>query len=59
MLTVEQRVWCGNPVQQFGAGMEPQPEPTPEFGPIANTSGMWYVACGWQHILANIMMPVN
>jgi len=38
MLTVEERVLCGNPLQRFGSGLEPDPEPTREFGPVANTS---------------------
>ena len=29
---------CGNPLQQFGSGLEPHPEPTWEFGPVANTN---------------------
>jgi len=38
MLTFEERVLCGNPLQRFGSGLEPDPEPTREFGPVANTS---------------------
>jgi len=38
MLTFEERVLCGNPLQQFGSGLEPDPEPTREFGPVANTT---------------------
>ena len=38
MLTFEERVLCGNPLQRFGSGLEPDPEPTRDFGPIANTS---------------------
>jgi len=38
MLTFEERVLCGNPLQRFGSGLEPDPEPTQEFGPVANTS---------------------
>jgi len=37
MLTFEQRVLCGNLLQRFGSGLEPDPEPTREFGPVANT----------------------
>ena len=37
MLTFEERVLCGNPLQRFGSGLEPDPEPTREFGPVANT----------------------
>jgi len=37
MSTFEERVMCGNPLQQFGSGLEPDPEPTREFGPVANT----------------------
>jgi len=42
MLTFEEQVLYGDPLQWFGSGLEPDPEPTREFGPIANTS---YVAC--------------
>jgi hypothetical protein len=38
MLTFEERVLCGNPLKRFGSGLELDPEPTREFGPIANTS---------------------
>jgi len=38
MLTFEERVLCGNPLQRFGSGMEPDPEPTWEFGHVANTN---------------------
>jgi len=31
------RVLCGNPLQRFGSGLEPDPEPIREFGPVANT----------------------
>jgi len=37
MLTFEERVLCGNPLQRFGSGLEPDPESTREFGPVANT----------------------
>ena len=40
MLTFEERVLCGNPLQRFGSGLEPDPEPTREFGTIANTSNV-------------------
>jgi len=30
-------VW--KPMQRFGSGLEPDPEPTWEFGPVANTRG--------------------
>jgi len=42
MLTFEERVLCGNPLQRFGSGLEPDPEPTREFGPVANTT--------WEHL---------
>jgi len=38
MFTFEELVLCGNPLQRFGSGLEPDPEPTREFGPVANTS---------------------
>jgi hypothetical protein len=38
MMTFEERVLCGNPLQRFGSGLEPDPEPTWDFGPVANTS---------------------
>ena len=38
MLTFQERVLCGNPLQRFGSGLEPDPEPTREFGPVANTN---------------------
>jgi len=40
MLTFQERVLCGNPLQRFGSGLEPDPEPTREFGPVANTTSM-------------------
>jgi len=44
MLTFEERVLCGNPLQWFGSALEPDPEPTQEFGPVANTSSQ-YLRC--------------
>jgi len=38
MLTFEERVLCANPLQRLGSGLEPDPEPTREFGPVANTT---------------------
>ena len=38
MLSFEERFLCGNPLQQFSSGLEPDPEPTREFGPVANTN---------------------
>jgi len=38
MFTFEVGVLCGNPLQQFGSGLEPDPEPTRESGPVANTT---------------------
>ena len=32
------RVFGGNPLQRSGSGLEPDPEPNREFGPVANTS---------------------
>ena len=40
MLTVEERVLCGNSLQRFGSGLEPDPEPNRDFGPIAHTMGI-------------------
>ena len=40
MLTFEERVLCGNPLQRFGSGLDPDPEPTRESGPVASTSHM-------------------
>ena len=37
MLTFEGRVLCGNQLQRFGSGLEPDLEPTWESGPVANT----------------------
>ena len=31
------RVFAGNLLQRSGSGLEPDPEPNPEFGPVANT----------------------
>ena len=31
-------VLCGNPLQQLGSGLEPDPEPNREFGTVANTN---------------------
>ena len=33
---VKCRVLCGNPFQRFGSGLEPDPEPNRDFGPVAN-----------------------
>jgi len=30
-------VLCGNLLQRFGSGLEPDLEPNSEFGPVANT----------------------
>ena len=51
MLTFEQRVLCGNLLQRFGSRLEPDPEPTREFGPVANTSrgGANNARCGAEH----------
>ena len=38
MLTFEERVLYRNRLQRFGSGLEPDPEPTREFGPVANTN---------------------
>jgi len=38
MLTFEERVLCGNPLQRSGSGSEPDPEPNREFGPVVNTN---------------------
>ena len=32
------QVLCGNPLQRFGSGLEPDPEPNWECGPVANAS---------------------
>jgi hypothetical protein len=37
MLTFEERVLCGNSLQRFNSGLEPDPEPTREFGLFGNT----------------------
>jgi len=37
MLTIEEWVLSGNPVQRFGSGLEPDPELMREFGPVANS----------------------
>jgi len=38
MLTFEEPILSGNPLQQIGSGSERDPELTREFGPVANTS---------------------
>jgi hypothetical protein len=38
MLTFEERVWCGNQLQQSGSGLELDPQLNQEIGPVANTS---------------------
>jgi len=38
MLTFEERVWCGNGLQWFVSGLEPDLEPTREFGLVVNTN---------------------
>jgi len=37
MLTFEERLLCGNPLQEIGSGFEQDSEPTRVFGPVANT----------------------
>jgi hypothetical protein len=37
MLTFEERVLCGNPLQQSGSGSEPDLDPNRAFGPVVNT----------------------
>ena len=37
MLTFEERALCGNQLQRSGSGLEPDPAPNREFGPVANT----------------------
>ena len=44
--TVRVFVWQ-DPLQRFGSGSEPDPEPTREFGTVANTSQTY----GWQTTL--------
>jgi len=41
MLTFEGRVLCGNPLELFGSGLKADPQPTREFGPVANTHSTW------------------
>jgi hypothetical protein len=36
MLTFEEQVLGGNPLQQSGSGSELDPEPNRKFGPVAN-----------------------
>jgi hypothetical protein len=55
MLTFEERVLCGNPLQRFGSRLEPDPEPTREFGPVANTSGMCIDPA--QYCILNYQLP--
>jgi len=50
MLTFEERVLCGNPLQRFGSGLEPDPEPTREFGPGANTTREAWRGFNYQNI---------
>jgi hypothetical protein len=38
MLTFEERVSCGNPLQRSDSGLDPDPEPNQDFGPGANTT---------------------
>jgi len=40
MLTFEERVLCGKLLQRFGSGLEPDPEPTRQLGPVVNTKHM-------------------
>jgi hypothetical protein len=40
MLTFEEQVVSGNPLQWSGSGLEPDPEPNRDFGPVANTTVM-------------------
>jgi len=39
------RVFGGHPLERSGSGLEPDPEPDREFGPVANTNGMWSWGC--------------
>jgi len=38
MLTFEEHVLGGNPLQWSGFGSNPEPEPNPEFGTVGNTN---------------------
>jgi len=42
MLTFEERVLCGNMLQQASSGSDPDPELNSEIGPTANTCSRWY-----------------
>jgi len=42
-MTFEERILCGNPLQRFGSGLEPDPELTRKFGPVANTTQIIYL----------------
>ena len=44
MLTFEERVLCGNPLQRSGSGSEPDPEPNRAFRPVANTTEATQIA---------------
>jgi len=52
MFTFEVGVLCGNPLQWFGSGLEQDPDPTREFGHVANTTN----DAGWKIIAA--LLPV-
>jgi len=46
-------VLCGNPLQRFGSGLEPDPEPNQEFGPLGNTRCIQeHVRMLWQSLTA-------
>jgi hypothetical protein len=44
MLTFEEHVWCGKPLQRSGSGLEPEPESNWEIGPVANTNSCQYIS---------------
>jgi len=49
MLTCKERVLCRNPLQRFGSVLEPDPEPTREFEPVAITT--YHMVSEWRPVL--------
>ena len=61
MLTIEEWVLCGNPLQWSGCGSDPDLEPNREFGPVADTTvaGMSYAYLPREAANASIVEVCN
>jgi len=55
MLTFEERVLCGNLLEWFGSGLEPDPEVSWEFVPVANIINGCSIVRGGRDIIDSIV----